>query len=190
MKNNHRGKRLKRESAPRFWSIPRKKLSFIVTPKPGPYRIEECLPLALVVYEMLGLVKTRREGKKLLSQGKVIVDGRIRRSSFFPVGLMSVISIPKINKNYRVLPTKKGLSLNSINDEEASFKLDRIENKRVVKSNSLQLNLHDGRNIVIRVEDPQYTEASNYSTLSTLKINLKDQAILEYQKVIENLKKW
>ena len=43
---------------------------------------------------MLGIAQTRREGKLVLAQGKVLVDGKVVEKDDFPVGLMDVISMP------------------------------------------------------------------------------------------------
>ena len=59
---------------------------------------------------MLGVAQTRKEGKLILAQGKVLVDGKIRKQDESPVGLMDVISLPDMNKYYRVMPSHKGLS--------------------------------------------------------------------------------
>ena len=139
--------RLKRNPAPRFWPIPRKKFVWAPKPTSGPHPISNCLPLLLVIRDILGLAKTQREAKIIISQGKLLVDGRIRRDVRFPTGLMDVIHIPENKRSYRILPSKKGLILHPIEPDETKFKLSRIENKTIIKHSHLQLNLHDGTNI-------------------------------------------
>ena len=176
-------KGLKRKPAPRFWPIHRKEFVWTVKPKPGPHSLEKCLPLAIILRELLGFGKTRKEAKKIVSQGKVHVDGKIRREDDFPVGLMDVVFIPDINKAFRVLPSSKGLILHPIDKEEAAFKLCRIENKKVVKNGHVQLNLHDGSNILVKVADPANPQEDVYETLGTLKVSLLEKQILEYIKM-------
>jgi len=171
---------LKREASPAFWPIHRKKFTWAVKPRPGPHPINRCIPLVLIVREILGLAETRKEARKIISQGKIKVDGKIRRDDRFPAGLMDVISIPEIKANYRILPSKKGLSLYPIDEKEASFKLCRIENKTTVNGGHIQLNLHDGRNLLIRVEDPRSAEEDKFRTLDTLMISIPDQEIIEH----------
>ena len=153
------GKRhLKRKPAPKFWPIHRKEFVWVVRPKPGPHPTSRCMPLALIVRDILGFAKTRKEAKTIISQGKIKVNGKLQLEELFPTGLMDVISIPEMKKTYRILPSEKGLFLHSIGSEEALFKLCRIENKTVIKGGRLQLNLHDGRNILVQVEDSQKPE--------------------------------
>ena len=172
-------KHLKRKPAPRFWPIHRKELVWTVKPKPGPHSIPHCIPLALIIRDILGLAETRKEAKTIISQGKIRVDGKIQREEGFPIGLMDVISIPAIEKAYRVLPSEKGLVLHSIDVDEAEFKLCRIENKSIVKGGHVQLNLHDGRSVLVQLNDPRNPEEDVYKTLDILKISIPNQEILE-----------
>ena len=134
---------------------------------------------------MLGLAKKRSEVRAILSQGNVMVDGNIERDELFPTGLMDVISIPTVDKQYRVLPSEKGLTLHSINKDEAEFKLCRIEDKTVLNGGNVQLNLHDGRNIRITVKDANKPEEDVFGTLDTVKISLPRQEIMEHFRFVE-----
>jgi small subunit ribosomal protein S4e len=96
---------------------------------------------------------------------------------------MDIVSIPSIEKAYRVLPSEKGLVLHQIEKEEAGFKLCRIENKTTVNGGYTQLNLNDGRNLLIRVKDPKKPEEDVYKTLDTLKISLPDQEVAGHIKL-------
>lgn len=174
---------MKRQAAPSFWPIHRKEFRWSVRPKPGPHPIHHCLPLAIVVREVLGLAKTRKEAKKIISQNKILVDGRVIRDEKFPTGLMDVVSIPELKTNYRVVPSSKGRILHPITEDEAKFKMCRIDNKRTVEQGHIELNLHDGRNLIVHVEDPRKPEEDVYNTLDTVKISVPEQEILEHLKL-------
>jgi small subunit ribosomal protein S4e len=174
--------RLKRKPAPRFWPIHRKEAVWIVRPSSGPHSLEMCLPLSLVLRDILEMAETRKEAKKAITQGKVYVDGKIRRKDDFPVGLMDVISMPDLNKFYRVLPSHKGLFLNPISKEEASFKLLRVEDRTIVKNGDSQIALHDGTNMLVKVEDPGKTSEVAYTTFATLKLALPEKQVLDQLK--------
>jgi len=125
-----------------------------------------------VLRDMLKLCDTAREAKRIIGNREVLVDGKPVKSPKMPVGLMDVVSIPKTKSEYRMLLTDKGkFTLHPISADEASWKLCRIENKTTVKGGKTQLNLHDGRNIVL--------DANKYKTGDVLKIAVKDQAIQE-----------
>ena len=176
---------LKRKPAPRFWPIHRKEFTWVVRPAPGPHSTMKCIPLALVLRDTLGYAETRKEAKTIVTQGKVQVDGKTRRNDDFPVGVMDVISMPEAGKSFCVLPYYKGLLLNPINDEQAKFKLCRIEDKTTSKKGQVQLHLHDGSNLTIKVADPKNPAEDVYQTLDTLKISLPEKQILEHAKMKE-----
>jgi len=131
------------------------------------------------------VAKKRSEVRAILSQGNVLVDGNVEREELFPTGLMDVISIPTADKQYRVLPSEKGLALHSINKDEAEFKLCRIEDKTILKGGNVQLNLHDSRNIRIKVKDANKPEEDVFSTLDTVRISLPQQEIMGHFKLVE-----
>jgi len=174
--------RLKRKPAPRFWPIHRKEGVWIVRPSSGPHSLEKCLPLLLVLRDILEVAETRKEAKKIISQGNVYANGIVRSKDDFPVGLMDVISMPDLKKFYRILPSHKGLFLNSINKEEASFKLFRVEGRTVVKNGASQIALHDGSNMLVKVEDPESPPEVVYETFDTLKVGLPEKQVLDQLK--------
>jgi small subunit ribosomal protein S4e len=176
-------KHLKRKPAPKTWAVERKKYTWIVKPSPGPHPTDQCLPLTLILRDLLKFAKTAKEAKTIVAQEKVYVDGKIRRDDSYPAGLMDVVTLPDANSSYRVLPSPKGLVLHPIKKEESSFKLCRIENKTTVKNGQVQLNLHDGSSILVRVTDPKNPAEATYRTLDTLKIGLPKREIIDYIKL-------
>jgi small subunit ribosomal protein S4e len=171
--------RLKRKPAPRFWPIHRKEAVWVVRPSSGPHSLEKCLPLSVVLRDILEVAETRKEAKKAITQGKVYVDGKVRRKDDFPVGLMDVVSMPELNQYYRVLPSHKGLFLNPISKEEASFKLMRVEDTATVKNGNSQIALHDGTNILAKTENPEAPSQVDYETFATLKVGLPEKEVLD-----------
>ena len=112
--------RLKRKPAPAFWPIHRKDLPWVVKPSSGAHSLDTCIPMSLVLRDMLGVAQARKEGKFILTQGKVIVNGVVYRKDDIPVGLMDVIAFPESDKYYRVMPSKHGLVLAPISKEEST----------------------------------------------------------------------
>ncbi len=170
--------RLKRLPAPRFWSIHRKEYLWVVKPSPGSHSLEKSLPLALVLRDMLEVAKTRKEAKMAVAQGKIFVDGLVELKDDFPIGLMDVVSMPELDKYYRIMPSHKGLFLNPIAKDEANFKLCRVEDKAKVKGGHIQISLHDGSNLLIKVADPKKPQEDIYNTFDTLKLSVPDKEII------------
>jgi small subunit ribosomal protein S4e len=143
------GEHQKRIAAPRSWKIARKTLYWAVKQKPGPHPQDRSMPLLLIVRDMLKLADNSSEAKRILNEGNVVVNGKVRKDHKFPVGVFDILSIPLVKANYMVLLDKKDkLSLVEIDKRAASKKLCRVNGKSVIKEGAVQLNLHDGRNIL------------------------------------------
>ncbi len=170
---------LKRLAAPKLIKISRKTGKFFTKVRAGPHKKEVALPLLHVVRDVLKLGSNAREARKIIKQGDVFIDGVPRKDHKFPLGIMDVIKVPKLDKQYRILPVEgKGFYPVEIPKKEAGFKLVRIENKSTIKGGQIQLNLHDGRNILIKIKDPRNPdEAKEYKTMDVLKISVPEQEI-------------
>jgi small subunit ribosomal protein S4e len=67
-----------------------------------------------------------------------------------------------------------------IPEHEKHFKLCRVEGKTTVKGGNVQLNLHDGSNILIKVSNPRNPVEDVYKTFDVVKISLPDRKIVEH----------
>lgn len=163
---------MKRLTAPRTWPLKRKVSVWVTKQSPGPHSIENSMPATLVIRDLLKLCDTAKEAKRIIGNRDILVDGKPVRDGKFPIGLMDVVSIPKMDANYRMLLTNKGkFTLQPIDAEVAGWKLCRVENKTVVKDGKFQLNMHDGRNILL--------DENKYRTGDVLKLAVPSQEILE-----------
>ncbi len=176
--------RLKRKPAPAFWPIHRKELPWIVKPSSGAHSLQKCMPLTMVLRDMLGVSQTRKEGKLILTQGKVLVNGKIRKQDESPVGLMDIISMPDSNKYYRIMPSHKGLYLAPISKDESNTSLVRVENKTTVH-NGVQVALHDGSTMLIKVADPKNPTEVQYETFDILKVTYPEKTVAQTLKTKE-----
>ena len=164
---------LKRYSAPRTWKVSRKVSTWTIRPHPGGHKFENSIPLGLLVRDYLEFCRTGREARRLIGQGDVMVDGKVVKDYKRPVGFMDVISAEKLDKHYRVLYDTKGkLTLIEITKKNAQWKLVRVENKRNIKGGQIQLNFHDGRNIVVN--------RGIYKPGDVLKIDIPDQTVRDH----------
>ena len=163
---------MKRITVPRSWPVKKKIHTWITKQSAGAHSIESSMAAVTVIRDILGLCDTAKEAKRIIGNRDILVDGKPLRSPKTPIGLMDVISVPKLDANYRMLLTSKGkLTLVQIEKSEAEWKLCRIDNKTVVKEGKIQLNLHDGRNILL--------DKNQYKTGDVLKVGFEGQKILE-----------
>ena len=163
-------KHLKRYKAPKSWPIHPKEDTWTVKPSAGSHAIIDSIPLTLVIRDILKLADNTREAKRIINSGNVLVDGRIVKDYKFPVGFMDIVEIPKTGESYRVLLDRKGrLQLDSIDDNNS--KLCKIVNKTTIKGGKTQLNLHDGKNVIIDEDD--------YSVGDVISLKVPEQEINE-----------
>jgi small subunit ribosomal protein S4e len=163
---------LKRLAMPRSWPLPRKTSVWVSKPKPGAHSLERGMPLNMIMRDVLGVATSNREVRHILNQGLVSIDGRVCKETRRSVGLMDVLTLGE--DNYRCVLDHKGrLRYRPIPSSDASWKVCRIEGKTTIKGGKTQLNLHDGRNVIV-------DDASAYSTNDALKLALPSQDILEH----------
>ena len=163
---------LKRLLAPKYWKINKKEFTWTVSPSPGPHKKSECIPLLIIVRDILKIVDTAKEAKSIISRGEILVDGKPRKNYKYPTGLFDVISIPKIGKYYRIVPYKNGFKLVEIPEAESKLKILKINNITAVKGGKFQLNLNDGKNILV--------EKKNYSTGDSILVEVPSLKIIKH----------
>jgi small subunit ribosomal protein S4e len=170
---------LKRIAAPKKLKIKRKEHKYLVKALPGKHKIEESIPLLVLIRDYLNIAKTAKEAKKIIKAGEVLVDGKKIKEEKFGVGPFDIISIPKLKINKRVTLGPKGvLVLEDISEEEANRKLCMIKNKYYYKG-KLMITLHDGMNV----------EANNsYHIGDSVIFNLKERKIEKHLPLKENSK--
>ncbi|MDD1754997.1 MAG: 30S ribosomal protein S4e [Methanothrix sp.] len=136
----------KRVTVPVSWPISRKTHAWVAKASPGPHSAEQSIPLVTVVRDMLKLVDNAREVKRILYEGKVLIDGKAQKDYKLPVGMFDVVSVPLLNQQYRMMKDVRGMFYLSPIEALDAKKLARIENKTIITGKKLQLNLSDGSN--------------------------------------------
>ena len=140
---------MKALAAPRTWFFDRKSKPFVSNIVPGPHSKIMAVSAVFLLRDLLGIASKIRDVKAMIKNRQVIVDGKTIKEVRYPIGLMDVVSLPKIKKSYRIVFDRKGrLYPTEISDKESNLKLVRVEGKRHVKKTKIQLNLNDGRNIL------------------------------------------
>lgn len=164
---------MKRLTAPRIWKIPRKTASWAVRARPGPHPLDRSVPLLVVIRDYLGYAHNAREARYIIGSREITVDGKVVTDTKRPLGLMDVLGIPRTDENFRMLLDARGkLWAVRIDKAHSEWKLVRIEDKTTLRGGRFQLNLHDGRNILL--------EENMYRTGDVLKIALPTQKILDH----------
>jgi small subunit ribosomal protein S4e len=139
---------LKRLNAPDSWHIAKKTTKFITKTAPGPHNAN-AMPIAVWLRDHMGLARNLKEVKQILHQNDVIINGRPCSDAKMGIGIFDIISLPKINKFYRILRDKNGRHVSiEIDAEAAKTRLCKVKNKTVVTGGKVQLNMRDGANLL------------------------------------------
>ncbi len=166
---------LKSLAAPYFY--PKSRGVFTVKPRPGPHPSDKSLPILHIVRDFLDVAEDARTARILIKQGNFLVDGRVVKDTSFPVGLMDILTVKMLDEHYRILIYPgKGLRPVEIPAGESSLKICQVKVKKMTKGGRLQIGLHDGRSILLNVDDEI---AHSTKRLDSLKISVPDQRILD-----------
>jgi small subunit ribosomal protein S4e len=156
---------LRNIAIPRTWPISRKKYYWIKRPSTNGYKFEYSMPILLWLRDYLNIVKTQREAKYILQNGKVLVNNKKIKDLGYSVGIFDVISIPDLNKNYRVVMSDNlKLKLIEIPENEKDLKIIRINKKMIVKGGKIQVTGIDGRNFIIDDKDIKTGDSILFNT--------------------------
>ena len=176
-------KKLKRQMAPTFWGINRKEKRFVITVRPGSHPKNYSIPTAVLLRDTLKKVKTLREAKSSIYDGKVKIDGVTQKSLHHSIGLMDVIELDGTTDVYRLVP-KQGHILQpiKIDSAEKSKKLAKVKSKTNIKGGKTQLGFHDGRTIITdmkaNIDDTCLLQIHEQKILDVIKFEKNSQVIV------------
>lgn len=168
---------MKRLTMPRSWPLPRKSSVWIQKPNPCGHPLDLCMPMGVILRDVLGVAQNRREAKKILHSKLVKVDGAIETDIGRGVGLMDVLTVGEVSYKC-VLDTNGKLRYRMIPAKKSSTKLCRVMGKTTIKGGKTQVHLHDGRNLL-------FNENPVYKTGDSLAISLPDQEVKSHHKFEE-----
>jgi len=169
-------KHLKRLNAPKSWMLDKLGGTFAPRPRCGPHRLVESLPLCLILRRKLNFASNTREVEHIIRNKAIKIDGKVRTDKNYPAGFMDVVSIPKLNLHYRILYTVgKKFCLQNITEQEAKFKICRVDNRRMENKAILTLTTSDGR--TIKYADPDIKVGDS------IKFDLEKQEMVEFYRL-------
>jgi len=136
--------------------IPRKGTKYVVRALSD---VKNSVPVAIAVRDMLKLARTTREVKKMIHKKIIKLNGRFVKDERESIRLFNVL---EIGKPYvlTLLPTGKF----ALEESKVDFRLCKVTGRKLLKGNQIQINLHDGTNIIakekINVGDSVYLDFS------------------------------
>lgn len=118
--------------------------------------------------DVIGCMENTRESRVALNEGKVLVNGKPRKSVRFPVCLFDIVELPDLEKRFEVYYNELGkISVREVEDKD--YRLARIEGKTILKGGKTQLNLFASSNVL--------ADKKNYTVGDVLKLGLEDGKI-------------
>ncbi len=164
---------VKRQAAPSFYAVPRKKLAFVTTTKAGPHSKAASYDPITLLRDILKVVRSKKEAEYAIKLGKMQIDGVPRLSIHHPVGLMDVVELGTGGEVYRMLPQKGRLVAPfSISADEKGKKLCQVRSKSTVKKGKIQIGTHDGRTFLV-------DDGSKYSLGDALLVEVPSNKIVD-----------
>jgi small subunit ribosomal protein S4e len=132
------------------------------------------MALGVVLRDVLGVAQSMREAKRALATRRILVDGRVTTDMRRGVGVMDVLTVG--DDHYRCILDGNGkLRYVPISAKDAGVKLCRVDGKTTIKGGITQLNLHDGRNMLV-------DDANKYNTMDTLVLEVGSQKVKKHHK--------
>lgn len=122
--------------------------------------ISDSVPVVIAVRDMLKLASTSAEVKRMVHNRQLKINGRTVHDIHQSLNLFSIF---EADKKYvlTILPTLKF----SFEPSKLNERLCKVVSRRLVSSGKIQLNLHDGTNIIgkenVKKGDSIYLDSSN-----------------------------
>lgn len=132
---------LKRQEAAIKLPIPRKGTKYIVR---ALSHINTSVPITIAVRDILRLAQTTAEVKSMIHQKLLKINNQPVRNHKESLKLFNLL---EADKTYilTLLPTGK---FTFEETKEKNIRLCKVINKKLIKNNLIQLNLHDGSNVI------------------------------------------
>jgi len=138
----------KRMATAKRMPLGRKATKYLVCQSPGTHKKEESVSLVVALRDILQIVKTSRETKKILSTGDVLVNADTVKDHRFPIGFLDEISFPALKESYLVIYNQLG-KFEFKKQTKAAQRPSRIIGKTMLSKGRTQLNLFAGKNIIL-----------------------------------------
>ncbi|KAG0439704.1 40S ribosomal protein S4 [Dictyocoela muelleri] len=166
-------KHLKRLAAPKSWLLDKSGGVYAPRPSTGPHKLEECIPLCILLSKKLGYAQNSKEIKHIMKNRMIMINGKVRTDPRYPVGIMDILSIPKTGETFRLLYNTSGRFFLHRLEKQENFTITKVIKKVIRKGKVPYI----------------YTEDGGSFRYCDLEINVGDsvKVDLETRKVVEFL---
>ena len=137
----------KRSTMSKAWPIERKNTTKRFVAK-ARHSSNTAISLLALMRDVLGVANSRKEVKRMVNQGDILVNGIARKDDVFPVNAFDTISLEKMDKYYRLEIINKKFSLKEISAKESEERIFKIAGKKMLAKGNIQMNLEGGVNLI------------------------------------------
>lgn len=170
-------KHLKKVAMPNSWPLPKKGGKFILRTMPAGTEMNLCIPLGIVIRDLMKLASTIKEVKLILNNEEILVNCKRIREIKYPVCFLDTISIPSQKKHIRLsINNREKLIIVDITKEEENIKPCQIIKKTILGKDRIQINLHDGNNVLMK----GIKDIKEYRIGDTVLIDMKTKKIVKH----------
>lgn len=162
---------MKRLASPGYMGLVRKQSKFILKPMPGRHTLDSSVALATFLIEKLGVAKSASEARKAIIAGKIEINGRVRKSNKYPIGLGDIVKIIPSDESYLITVGKYGVF--------EGKKLGKGEHKRTLKV--IGKFIEQGKKQMIRLNNGNIVHFDK-------DVSVNDSVIIENRKISKVLK--
>jgi small subunit ribosomal protein S4e len=151
---------IKRKTIPNFWPIQRSGSKYMAVPT---HNQAVSMPMIIVLRDILKLVKTKKELKKIVNEKKINVNGKAVKELNYPLSLFDTLSMPSVKKSYRAVLASKRMSFEEIKESEAGTRVYKVIGKKTLPGKKVQINLNNGKNLLTseKISSGDFVEIDN-----------------------------
>ncbi len=161
---------------PKEWPIARKGRKYVAKTS---HAFRKSIPILFILRDILKIAENRKEVKRILLEGKVKINNKVRKDEKFPVQVLDVIQIEKTGKAYKLDIVSKKYALEEIKGDAVNKKTVKISGKKTRPNKKVQMNLEDGKNYLVTLK---------FSPGDSVIINTKENKIEKILPLKENAK--
>lgn len=178
IKKQNKMTHIRRIAMPKTFPIKRKGTEkYIITSVGNSKKI----PVLLILRDILGIAKTKKEAKMLLRDEEIIVNGKRARDERLNLHLFETLRIPKTGKSYKIVMKNRKFAVEEISEKESGSRICKVIGKKLLRKGKIQINLDNGYNILSDI-NPKVNDSVIFDFKSgkiTKHIPLKEKANVE-----------
>ena len=97
----------------------------------------KAIPLIIVMRDVLKLVKTKKELKKVLNEKKILINNKIVTETNYPLSLFDSLEIPSVNKHFRVELKNRKYDFVEVSPKELLSRVFKVVNKKQLQKKKI-----------------------------------------------------